>query len=222
MAVTKAAAGAGARIFEGSAVRRTRFTRKSADVLTANGLIRARGIYVATGRPGPVFRQLERHVHVRHGFAVVTEPLSAAMKREVGPREAVVRDARPDGTWTRWLPDGRALFAGGVSAEVPDRQMNKVLVQRTGQLMYELSVQFPAISGLPARWGWPVPLVSTSDGLPWIGRTAITPFISSRWRSAGTPTAWLGLPPKPLLGISRTPPRARTGHSASSGDAGLM
>jgi len=104
----------------------------------------------------------------------------------------VVREARPDGTWTRWLSDGRALFAGGVSAEVPDRQMNKVLVQRTGQLMYELSVQFPAISGLPARWGWPVPLVSTSDGLPWIGPHRNYPFhffaLAFGWHADGL--AW--------------------------------
>jgi glycine/D-amino acid oxidase-like deaminating enzyme len=176
MALTKAAASAGARIFEKSAVRRTRFTRTSAHVVTTHGSIQARGIYVAMGRPGPVFRQLERHVYVRHGFAVVTEPLSAAMKREVGPREAVLREARSGGAWTRWMPDGRALFAGASSPVVPDRQMSKVLIQKTGQLMYELSVQFPVVSGLPAHWGWPVQLVSTADGLPWIGPHRNYPF----------------------------------------------
>lgn len=176
MALTKAAADAGARVFEKSAVTRTRFTRKTADVLTATGSIRTRGIYVATGRPGPVFRQLERHVTGRQGFVVVTEPLTAAMRREAGRRDAVVRDADAGGHWLRWLPEDRALFAGAASAPVAARNLDKALVQRTGQLMYELSVRYPVISGLPAHWGWTVPLVSTADGLPWIGAHRNYPF----------------------------------------------
>ncbi|MEO8484530.1 MAG: FAD-binding oxidoreductase [Acidobacteriota bacterium] len=176
IALMKAAAGAGARVFEKSPVKRTRFTRKTADVLTATGSIRARGIYVATGRPGAVFRQLERHVTDRQAFAVVTEPLSAAMRREAGRRDAVVRETEAGGHWLRWLPEDRALFGGAVSAPVGGRQLDKVLVQKTGQLMYELSVRYPAISGLPAHWAWPVPVISTSDGLPWIGAHRNYPF----------------------------------------------
>lgn len=176
MALTRAAAGAGARVFEKSAVTRTRFTRKTADVVTGSAVIRTRGIYIATGRPGSVFRQLERHVTVREGFAVVTEPLNAAMRREAGPRESVVRETHEGGHWLRWLPDDRALFAGAASEPVPARQLDKVLVQKTGQLMYELSVRYPAISGLPAHWGWSTPLISTADGLPWIGAHRNYPF----------------------------------------------
>jgi len=51
-----------------------------------------------------------------------------------------------------------------------------VLVQRTGELMYELSLRYPAISGLPARWSWTTPVVSTLDGLPWIGTHRNYPF----------------------------------------------
>jgi glycine/D-amino acid oxidase-like deaminating enzyme len=43
-------------------------------------------------------------------------------------------------------------------------------------LMYELSLRYPAISGLPAKWGWRVPVVSTADGLPWIGAHRNYPF----------------------------------------------
>ena len=42
--------------------------------------------------------------------------------------------------------------------------------------MYELSVRYPVISGLPAAWGWRVPVVSTADGLPWIGAHRNYPF----------------------------------------------
>jgi glycine/D-amino acid oxidase-like deaminating enzyme len=42
--------------------------------------------------------------------------------------------------------------------------------------MYELSLRYPAISGLPANWGWPVPVVTTPDSLPWIGPHRNYPF----------------------------------------------
>jgi glycine/D-amino acid oxidase-like deaminating enzyme len=190
--LTKAAVAAGARVFEKSAVKRTRFTRKQADVFTANGHITARGVYVATGRPGPVFKQLSRHVREQQGFVVVTEPLSAAMRRETGSRDVVVREVGVDGHWTRWLSDERVLFAGALGAAVPLRQLDKTLVQRTGQLMYELSVRYPVISGLPAHWAWPLPVVSTADGLPWIGPHRNYPFhffaLAFGWHADGL--AW--------------------------------
>jgi gamma-glutamylputrescine oxidase len=188
----KAAEAAGARIFERSAVSRTRFTRKQADVFTTSGQIRAKGVYVATGRPGPVFRQLSRHVREQQGFVVVTEPLSAAMRRETGTRDVVVRELGAVGHWTRWLSDDRIMFAGALSPTAPLRQLDRVLVQRTGQLMYELSVRYPVISGLPARWSWPVPIVSTQDSLPWIGAHRNYPFhffaLAFGWQGDGL--AW--------------------------------
>ena len=49
-------------------------------------------------------------------------------------------------------------------------------MQRTAQLMYELSVRYPVISGLRAQWGWTVPVVTAADGLPWIGPHRNYPF----------------------------------------------
>jgi glycine/D-amino acid oxidase-like deaminating enzyme len=169
LALGGVASSKGARLFEHSRVSRTTFTRKDATVFLTSGKIRTRGIVVATGEPGALFRQLRRHVRQLDGFSVVTHPLPAAMRREVGPRAGVLTEAGPDPHWLRWLPDDRALFAGALAAPVSERQRDKVIVQRTAQLMYELSVRYPAISGLPAAWGWRLPVVSTPDGLPWIG-----------------------------------------------------
>ena len=68
------------------------------------------------------------------------------------------------------------MFGGASGAPVGARLEGRTLVQRTGQLMYELSVRYPIISGLPARWSWRVPLTSTADGLPWIGPHRNYPF----------------------------------------------
>jgi glycine/D-amino acid oxidase-like deaminating enzyme len=165
-----------ARIFERSAVKRTTFTRSDAEVVLERGRIRTKGIVVATGEPGSIASQLRRHVRRSTGYVVVTHPLTAPMRREVGSREAVVTEIGGAPHVLRWLPDDRALFAGAASAVVSERQRERAVVRRTAQLMYELSVRYPAISGLPAAWGWDLPIVTTLDGLPWIGAHRNYPF----------------------------------------------
>ena len=167
----------GAKIFEQSAVRRTTFTRKYADVILKDATIRTTGIVVATGEPGTVFSQLRRHVRRATGYAVVTEPLSAPMRREAGKRAAIVTEAAEQNRpWLRGLSEDRLMFAGGLSSMPATRLRDTLLKQRTAELMYELSVRYPAISGLPARWAWETEVVTAVDGLPWIGPHRNYPF----------------------------------------------
>jgi glycine/D-amino acid oxidase-like deaminating enzyme len=172
----QAAGKAGARIFEKSPVKRTKFTRTSAQVVLADATIATRGVFVATARPGALFPQLRRHVRQFEAYGVVTEPLTAPMKRETGRRTTILTDAPEASHWLRWLKDDRAMFVGAPGPVPGPRLQEKVLVQRTGQLMYELSLRYPVISGLPARWSWPMPVCTTTDGLPWIGPHRNHPF----------------------------------------------
>lgn len=192
LGMVRAAESAGARIFEHSAARRTTFTRKTADVVLASGRVHARGVFVATSGPGALFRPLVRHVRTAEGYVVVTEPLTPHMRRSVGRRDSVVVEANDDPRWMRWLDDGRVLFAGVVPVQSGPRQGPRVLIQRTGQLMYELSLRHPVVSGLPGRWSWQVPVVSTLDGLPWIGAHRNYPFhffsLATGWQGDGL--AW--------------------------------
>jgi glycine/D-amino acid oxidase-like deaminating enzyme len=54
-------------------------------------------------------------------------------------------------------------------------------------------LRYPEISGLPARWGWELPVVTTPDGLPWIGAHRNYPFhffaMAFGWH--GDALAWL-------------------------------
>ena len=172
----RAAEAAGARIFENSPVRRTTFTRQSAQVRLAGASIDTGGVYVATARPGTLFPQLRRHVRESCTYTVVTEPLVGPMKRETGRRSVLVTEMPGQSPCLRWLKDDRAMFTGAPGPVVGPRQQDKVLVQRTGQLMYELSLRYPVISGLSARWSWTTPVVTTADGLPWIGPHRNHPF----------------------------------------------
>lgn len=167
----------GAKFFEQSRVKKTTFTRKIATVFLENGSkIVTRGVVVATGEPGAVFHQLKRHVRVREGHVVVTQPLNAEMRRETGTRDYAMIERGETSRWLRFLSEDRVLFAGVETKPLPDRQRDKVLVQRAGQLMYELSVHYPSISGLKAEWAWPLPVVTTLDGLPWVGAHRNYPF----------------------------------------------
>ncbi len=198
----------GARIFEKSEVRRTTFTRKNATVILKDAKIRTGAVIVATGEPGTVFSHLRRHVRRSSGYVVVTEPMTAAMRRETGKRGSIVASAAPgDRHWMRWLADDRAMFAGAVGPLTAKRLQDRMLVQRTAQLMYEFSVRYPSISGLPARWSWGTEVVSTVDTLPWMGPHRNYPFhhfaLGFGWH--GDSLSWLStrLTLRYLTGVSR-------------------
>jgi len=165
-----AAAGArGAALYERSPVRKIRAGRKGVHVSTASGVVRAAAVVIATSAPLPDLRALRRHLKVSDRYAVVTAPLPAAVRRDVGSQTSALADNHTPPHTLRWLKDDRALFSGADQAVVAERARDKALVQRAGQLMYELSVVYPAISGLPAEWAWASPHYESVDRLPFVG-----------------------------------------------------
>jgi glycine/D-amino acid oxidase-like deaminating enzyme len=152
--LASAAVARGATLFERTEVRRIRATRKYIDVFAGTGMIRAQAAVIATGAALPDLRALRRHLQPQHSYAVVTEPLPAAVRRELGRRKASLRDNAAPPHLLRWLKEDRVLFAGADQEPIPARVRDKMLVQRRGQLMYELSTLYPAISGAMPEWSW--------------------------------------------------------------------
>ena len=68
-----------------------------------------------------------------------------------------------------WTADDRVLWTGADQPRVADRKRPAALVQRSGQLMYELSLALPAISGVQPEYGWHAPWTRSVDDLPFIG-----------------------------------------------------
>ena len=165
----RAATDRGARIFAGSRVGRVRPGRKVVDIRTDHGTVRCTRVIFTTGHAPAEIGALARHIDVRETFAVATPAIPAKMRREMGRVPLVLRDGGDPPHLLRWTPDGRVLFGGADGAPSAARQREKLLVQRTGQLMYELSLLYPGISGLPPEYGWVAPLAVTADGLPYIG-----------------------------------------------------
>jgi glycine/D-amino acid oxidase-like deaminating enzyme len=169
LGLASAALKRGATVFERSAVMRIKSGRKSVDVVTKGGTIRAQTAIVASGASIADLRPLRRHLHPRHGYGVVTEPLPAAVRRQVGERRVVMREASAPPRFVRWLKEDRVLIEGADRDPVPLRGRSAAVIQRTGQLMYELSLLYPPISGLRAEWGWSFSFDDTVDGLPFVG-----------------------------------------------------
>jgi glycine/D-amino acid oxidase-like deaminating enzyme len=164
-----AAVDRGAALHERSPVRRIRFNRKIAEVFTAGGSIRTRRVVVATGLPTPLFKSLARHFWFRNTFFALTERLPAKIRQQLGARDTVVRDSANPAHVIRWVGEDRLLVNGASALAVPPRQRDKVLVQRTGQLMYELSTLYPDISGTQPEYGWAADYALTDNGLPAVG-----------------------------------------------------
>jgi glycine/D-amino acid oxidase-like deaminating enzyme len=169
LALAAGAAARGVAIYERSPVRRIRATRKHVDVSVGDNTVRADAVVIATAAPLSDLRALRRHLKAYHSYAVATEPLTAVMRRQTGSRSASLRDANVPPRFLRWLREDRIMFAGGDQPTVPARQQDKALVQRTWELMYELSLIYPAISGIQPEWSWDFTHYETVDRLPFIG-----------------------------------------------------
>ena len=164
-----AAAACGAQIFDRSPAKKIRFGRKAVDVQTVGGWIRADRVVIATGMPTPLFKSLARHFWFRSAYHALTEPVPARIRHQLGKRASVVRDSADPPHLVRWVDDERLLVMGADGESPPERQRAKVNVQRTGQLMYELSTLYPDISGILPEYGWDAQYVRTADSLPFIG-----------------------------------------------------
>ncbi len=166
----------GAKVYEKSRVRKITFTRKTATAFLDSGAITTTNLGICIGEPTTLFKPLKRHLRHEDRYAVLTEPLSAAVRAELGRRTAVLTDTESPAHHLWLTADHRALFAGADQKRPPDRLRGNTLVQRTGQLMYELSRLYPAISGTAPAYGWDVPLAHPVDGVIYAGSHRNFPF----------------------------------------------
>jgi glycine/D-amino acid oxidase-like deaminating enzyme len=166
----------GAVLYERSRVKKITFTRKTATAFLDGGAITTTNLVIAIGEPTGLFKPLKRHLRHEHRYAVMTEPLSAAVRAELGPRSHMIRDTDVPQHHLWFTADNRAIFAGADQKRQPDRLREKTLVQRTGELMYELTRLYPAISGAQPAYGWDIPMAHPVDGVLYAGPHRNFPF----------------------------------------------
>jgi glycine/D-amino acid oxidase-like deaminating enzyme len=169
IALAAAASRRGATIYEKSPVRKVTIGRKSVDITTADAVVHAETVIVTTGIATTEFKPLRRHFKRRETYLVMTAGVPAGIRKSLAPAGATVRDLRTPHHRIRWTPDHRIIVSGADQDETPARLRDALLVQRTGQLMYELLMMYPSISGLQPQYGWHLPYGETADGLMYIG-----------------------------------------------------
>ena len=169
LGIASASATAGALCHEHSRVKKVRFTRKYAEVLAEGGTIRTARVIVATGTVTELYQQLHRHLDDRETYMVLTERMPAAMRKQLSDPGIVLRDLQIPSTQLNLVDKDRLLSAGGDQGGTPARKREATLVQRTGQLMYDVLKMYPAISGLRPELAWEAPYGQTADGLMYIG-----------------------------------------------------
>lgn len=169
LGLARAAAARGVAFAERSEVRRIAPGRRHVEIQTDGGRVRASTVIVATGVPPAGFRPLERHFTARETYLVLTDPMPAAMRRRALPAGVLLVDPAVPRRRLHVTADHRLLVSGADQSATPARKKAGVLVQRTGQLMYEVLVAYPEIAGLRPALGWDAPYGATADGLPYLG-----------------------------------------------------
>ena len=101
------------------------------------------------------------------------------------------------------------IVAGADQPRPPPRTKDKLLVQRTGQLMYELSRLYPAISGVMPAYGWDLPLAVTADGVMYAGPHRNYPHHLFAWATRARPGPGVSRQPHPAAPLPRA---SRTGR----------
>jgi glycine/D-amino acid oxidase-like deaminating enzyme len=164
----KAAAARGAKIFERSPAMRIRPQHRTVEIKTAKGSITASRVVLATGFPTDDFKPLRRRFTKATSYAVLTPELGTVVRRTLTAPGLIIRDTAAPDHWLHWVGN-RILFSGADQTSLADRLRERAVVQRAGQLMYELSVMRPPISGLMPEYAWDVEYSRTIDGVPYFG-----------------------------------------------------
>jgi glycine/D-amino acid oxidase-like deaminating enzyme len=169
LGLAAAAARRGAAIYEGSHARRIRARPGGVEAITPDGVVRADAVVVATGSATAEFAPLRRHFSRRERYVVMTEPVRPEIRRRLFAADTVLADRHDPSRRVHRTTDHRLVVSGAGQAETPARGRDAVLVQRTGQLMYELLTMYPDISGLAPAYGWDLQHGVTRDGLMYAG-----------------------------------------------------
>jgi glycine/D-amino acid oxidase-like deaminating enzyme len=169
LGLAAAAKSRGAAFFEKTRVTKVRAGARDVEITLEGGVVRARTVIICTGMATAEFKPLRRHFKPREQYFVVTEPVPAAIRKQLASHGVTMGDTAMPPHQVRWTRDDRILVTGATQDVTPARKRDAVLVQRTGQLMYELLMMNPAISGLQPEYGWDAAYGETADGIMYIG-----------------------------------------------------
>jgi glycine/D-amino acid oxidase-like deaminating enzyme len=169
-ALARAAARAGALIFERSEVERVTASATGAVITTARGRAHSRWAVIATGFATPTFKPLQASFTMASTYVLATRPIPRSTRAQLGSGDLMFWDAARPYHYFRWTDDGRILFGGG-DRPVPRTKSarHRALVSSTALLHRALLDLFPRARSLPVATAWEGLFATTPDGLPYVG-----------------------------------------------------
>lgn len=159
--LARAAAGAGARLLEGTRVLGLRAEGAAVTVETAGGRVRAGHVVLATnGYLDGLVPEIADRIMPINNFVVATAPLGEATADALIPCNAAVADSRFVVNYFRRTPDHRLLFGGGESYGY--RFPANIVAKVRPRLEHVL----PQLRGVAITHGWGGTLAITPTRLP--------------------------------------------------------
>lgn len=156
----------GARIFEHSEAKETRYTDHDVTVITDQGSVVAKNIIWATGYSTQDWKP-DPQAELLNTYAILTEPVPDLCAWH--DRALIWETSRPY-LYFRTTPDQR-IIAGGLDEPLPPSGRPEEYIEPRGQrLLQEIQKLFPHLNDLSIACRWAGVFASTKDGIPLIGR----------------------------------------------------
>jgi gamma-glutamylputrescine oxidase len=185
LGLARAAAAAGAQIFEASRVEAIGGGAHP-EVRTGEGLVRARFVIVAgNGYLGGLVPEMAARVMPINNFIVATEPLGAEAARALIRNDVAVADSRFVVNYFRLSADHRLLFGGGESYGYRFPRDIEALVRP------RMLGVFPQLAGAAIDHAWGGTLAITVERLPALRRLAPNVFAAGGYSGHGVALATL-------------------------------
>lgn len=184
LGLADAAAAAGARLHEGTAVTAIAETATGAVATTAEGGRVAADFILACGNGlmDGLDRRIDSHVMPIANYIVATEPLGARARTLIA-NDAAVADSRFVVNYFRLSADGRLLFGGGESYR---RGLRSDIIGFVRPYMLKI---FPQLSDVRIDYGWGGILGITLSRLPFVRRLSPHVLTSAGYSGQGVALA---------------------------------
>jgi glycine/D-amino acid oxidase-like deaminating enzyme len=167
--VLRAAAAAGADVHERSAVHRIDVTPKGVRLRTRQGTLDAEHVIIATGYATAAFQPLAGRFRFYRTYVLVTEPMSAADRRELGLTDVMIWDTDRPYHYARWTTAHRLLIGGEDRLVRPGPGRRQQFAAARRDLRAHFEARFPALAAIPTERAWEGLFALTPDSLPYIG-----------------------------------------------------
>jgi glycine/D-amino acid oxidase-like deaminating enzyme len=166
----RSAVGAGAHVFERSAVARINVRPSAVRLYCRGGSLDAAQVVVATGYATPYFRPLAGRFRMYRTYVLATESLTTIQRRELGVADVMLWDTEHPYHYVRWTPRGQLLLGGGDRRLVPGQRRSATFRTATAELKEHFESLWPALSEVRMTAAWDGLFAMTRDSLPYIGQ----------------------------------------------------